>query len=150
MAAILNVNSTYVLPICGKFMIFLPYGIWVGRCVYDWLCCPICMDDFDSFRLENSIKVTFFDCHRMFIPFNHPFRNSSSSNSKGKKCDLLSSKSWLYTIASLFYILVSFHFYLHVFDCFHYTSLFVTFYSCFHLQDTTTSRKRHEQLLGCM
>jgi hypothetical protein len=33
------------------------------------------MDDSDAFRLEHDKKVTFFDCHRRFLPLNHPFRS---------------------------------------------------------------------------
>jgi hypothetical protein len=42
------------------------------------------MDDFDTFRLEHSKKFTFFDCHRRFLPLNHPFRSHKQSFMKGK------------------------------------------------------------------
>jgi hypothetical protein len=42
------------------------------------------MDDSDAFKLENDKKVTFFDCHRRFLPLNHPFSNDRRSFLKGK------------------------------------------------------------------
>ena len=49
------------------------YGIWSGWCVHGRLCCPICMGDTQAYRLEHGKKVSFFDCHRRFLPSNHPF-----------------------------------------------------------------------------
>jgi hypothetical protein len=42
------------------------------------------MDDSDAFRLEHSRKVTFFDCHRRFLPLSHAFRGDKRSFLKGK------------------------------------------------------------------
>jgi hypothetical protein len=42
------------------------------------------MDDTDAFRLQHSSKVTFFDCHRRFLPSNHLFRNDTRLFLKGK------------------------------------------------------------------
>jgi hypothetical protein len=42
------------------------------------------MDDTDAFRLEHGRKVSFFDCHRRFLPSNHEFRNDTWSFLKGK------------------------------------------------------------------
>jgi hypothetical protein len=42
------------------------------------------MDDSDAFRLEHRKKVTFFDCHRRFLPLNHPFRSDRQPFMKGK------------------------------------------------------------------
>jgi hypothetical protein len=41
------------------------------------------MDDTDAFRLQHHKKVSFFDCHRRFLPLNHPFTNYSRSFLKG-------------------------------------------------------------------
>jgi hypothetical protein len=35
------------------------------------------MDDNDVFRLEHDRKVSFFDCHRRFLPSNHEFRDDT-------------------------------------------------------------------------
>jgi hypothetical protein len=42
----------------------LAYGDWSGWCVHGWLCCPICMNDTDGFKLKHGGKVSFFDAHR--------------------------------------------------------------------------------------
>jgi hypothetical protein len=42
------------------------------------------MDDSDAFRLEHGMNVTFFDCHRRFLPLNHPFRSDKCSFLNGK------------------------------------------------------------------
>jgi hypothetical protein len=36
--------------------------------------CPICLKDTTCFRLKFLGKVSYFDCHRYFLPLNHPFR----------------------------------------------------------------------------
>jgi hypothetical protein len=42
------------------------------------------MEDSDAFRVEHGRKVNFFDCHRRFLPLNHPFRSDRRSFLKGK------------------------------------------------------------------
>jgi hypothetical protein len=42
------------------------------------------MDDTDAFRLQHSMKVSFFYCHRRFLPSNHPFRNGTQLFLKGR------------------------------------------------------------------
>jgi hypothetical protein len=42
------------------------------------------MDDTEAFRLQHGKKVSFFDCHRRFLPSNHSFRNDPLSFMKGK------------------------------------------------------------------
>jgi hypothetical protein len=62
----------------------LGYGKFAGWCVHGRLNCPVCMDDSDAYRLEYGKKVTFFDCHRRFLPLSHPFRGDRKSFTKGK------------------------------------------------------------------
>jgi hypothetical protein len=64
---------------------YLGYGKFAGWCVHGWLNCPICMDDSDAYRLEHGKKVTFFDCHRRFLPLSHFFRGDRKSFMKGKR-----------------------------------------------------------------
>ena len=78
------------------------------------------------------------------------FRHSSSSKSKGKKGDASSSRSRSATPDSLFQVLVSFHFHLHVLACLHWIGLFVIFYTYSHLQGAALTRQRQEQLIGCL
>jgi hypothetical protein len=42
------------------------------------------MDNTDAFRLQHGKNVSFFDCHRRFLPLNHSFRNDIWSFLKGK------------------------------------------------------------------
>jgi hypothetical protein len=42
------------------------------------------MDGIDAFRLQHAEKVSFFDCHRIFLLSNHSFRNDTRSFLKGK------------------------------------------------------------------
>jgi hypothetical protein len=63
---------------------YLGYGKFAGWCVHSRLNCPICMDDSDAYRLEHGEKVTFFDCHRRFLPLSHPFRGARKSFTKDK------------------------------------------------------------------
>jgi hypothetical protein len=42
------------------------------------------MDGIDAFRLQHGKKVSFFDCHRRFLPLNHMFRNDTQLFLKGK------------------------------------------------------------------
>jgi hypothetical protein len=63
---------------------YLAYGKFVSWCVHGRLNCLICMDDTDALRLQHSNKVTFFDCHRRFLPSNHLFKNDTRLFLKGK------------------------------------------------------------------
>jgi hypothetical protein len=44
----------------------------------------VCRDDSNAFRLEHGTKVTFFDCHRKFLPLSHEFRGDKQLFQKGK------------------------------------------------------------------
>jgi hypothetical protein len=63
---------------------YLAYGKFVGWCVHGRLNYPICIDDTDAFRLQHDKKVSFFNCHKRFLPSNHSFRNDTRSFLKGK------------------------------------------------------------------
>jgi hypothetical protein len=63
---------------------YLAYDKFASWCVHGRLNCPICMDDTNAFRLQHNKKVSFFDCHRRFLPSNHSFRNDTRSFLKGK------------------------------------------------------------------
>ena len=49
-------------------------GIFSGWSVHANLTCPICGKETDCFRLKEGGKICYFDCHRCFLPMNHPFR----------------------------------------------------------------------------
>jgi hypothetical protein len=42
------------------------------------------MDDSDAFSLHYSTKVSFFDCHRRFLPWSHEFSGDKQSFLKDK------------------------------------------------------------------
>jgi hypothetical protein len=63
---------------------YLAYGIFTDWFVHGRLSCPICMDDSDAFKLQHGKKVTFFGCHRRFLPLNHSFQSNKRSFLKGK------------------------------------------------------------------
>jgi hypothetical protein len=44
----------------------------------------VCLDEYDAFMLQHGKKVSFFDCHRRFLPFSHEFRGDKESFKKGK------------------------------------------------------------------
>jgi hypothetical protein len=75
-----NLRASYLWPIHDYFS----YDKFVGWCAHGRLNCPICMDDTDAFRLQHNKKVSFFDCHRRFLPSNHLFRNDTRPFLKGK------------------------------------------------------------------
>lgn len=53
---------------------YLAYGIFAGWRVSGRLGCPICGKETDCFWLDKGGKFCYFDCHRSFLPLNHPFR----------------------------------------------------------------------------
>jgi hypothetical protein len=42
------------------------------------------MDESDPFMLQHGRKVSFFDCHRRFLPLSHEFKGDKESFEKGK------------------------------------------------------------------
>jgi hypothetical protein len=75
-----NLRAAYLWSIHD----YLAYGKFIGWCVHGRLNCPVCMDDFDVFRLQHGRKVSFFDCHRRFFPLSNEFRDDKESFQKGK------------------------------------------------------------------
>jgi hypothetical protein len=58
---------------------FPAYGMLSGWGTHGKLGCPICMMDTKAFTLHNGGKATWFDCHRRFLPSNHPFRRNKNA-----------------------------------------------------------------------
>jgi hypothetical protein len=50
---------------------YLAYGKFAGWCVHGRFNCPVVMDESNAFRLQHGRKVSFFYCHRRFLPFSH-------------------------------------------------------------------------------
>jgi hypothetical protein len=54
-----NLRAAYIWSIHD----YLAYRNFVVLCVHGRLNYPICMDDYDAFRLQHNKRVSFFDCH---------------------------------------------------------------------------------------
>jgi hypothetical protein len=52
---------------------FMAYGIFAGWSVHGRLTCPVCCSNTDCFRLTTGGKISYFDCHRRWLPLKHPF-----------------------------------------------------------------------------
>jgi hypothetical protein len=53
--------------------------------VHPWdFACPKCMCEANAYRLKKGLKATWFDCHRRFLPIDHPFRNKANAFHKGR------------------------------------------------------------------
>jgi len=58
---------------------FPTYGMLFGWSTAGKFACPICMNKSKAFSLKNGRKVTWFDCHRQFLPCNHVFRRNKEA-----------------------------------------------------------------------
>ncbi|CAH9127397.1 unnamed protein product [Cuscuta epithymum] len=63
---------------------FPAYGMLSGWQTAGKLSCPYCMESSKSFWLKNGGKCTWFDCHRQFLPMDHPFRRNKDAFVKGR------------------------------------------------------------------
>ncbi|KAL1212376.1 hypothetical protein V5N11_029867 [Cardamine amara subsp. amara] len=64
---------------------FPAYGMISGWTTHGRLSCPYCQDNTDAFQLKNGRKSCWFDCHRRFLPSDHPYRRSRTLFTKSKK-----------------------------------------------------------------
>ncbi|XP_020550342.1 uncharacterized protein LOC110012142 [Sesamum indicum] len=55
-----------------------------GWSTHGLLACPYCMERTKSFRLRYGRKACWFDCHRQFLPPDHPYRRQAYKFRKGK------------------------------------------------------------------
>jgi hypothetical protein len=58
---------------------FMAYAIFTGWSTHGRLTCPYCSSDTDCFRLAHGGKITYFDCHRRWLPRKHPFRSDKKN-----------------------------------------------------------------------
>ena len=56
-----------------------------GWTTHGRLSCPHCQDNTDAFQLKHGRKTCWFDCHRRFLPPDHPYRRSRTLFTKNKK-----------------------------------------------------------------
>jgi hypothetical protein len=47
------------------------------------LTCPICMKETSCLRFKFGGKISYFDCHRCFLPLDHEFRLDNDTFKKG-------------------------------------------------------------------
>ncbi|GLT36478.1 hypothetical protein SLA2020_108520 [Shorea laevis] len=62
---------------------FPTYGMLSRWSTHGRLSCPYCQENSKAFRLPNGWKISFLDCHRQFIPPDHPFRKNRNDFKKG-------------------------------------------------------------------
>jgi len=55
---------------------FPAYGKLSSWITHGKLVCSYCMENNKTFTLANGGKVSFFDCHRRFLPLNHRYRKN--------------------------------------------------------------------------
>ena len=60
------------------------YGMLSGWMTAGKLSCPVCMESSKAFTLKYGRKTCFFDCHRQFLPENHPYRRNKTSFIKNR------------------------------------------------------------------
>jgi hypothetical protein len=58
---------------------FMVYGIFARWSIHGRLTCPMCRSDTDCFCLTAGGKISYFDCHRRWLPPKHPFRTQKDS-----------------------------------------------------------------------
>ena len=64
---------------------FPAYGMLSGWTTHGRLSCPYCQDNTDAFQLKHGRKTCWFDCHRRFLPPDHPYRRSRNLFTKNKR-----------------------------------------------------------------
>ncbi|XP_048591404.1 uncharacterized protein LOC125576096 [Brassica napus] len=80
----LNQNFNLKAVLLWTISDFPAYGMLSGWTTHGKLSCPICMEDTKAFYLTNGRKTCWFDCHRRFLPPNHPLRKNRKDFLKGK------------------------------------------------------------------
>ena len=63
---------------------FPAYGMFAGWSTHGIFACPQCMCDSNAYQLRKGHKATWFDCHRRFLPVDHPFWIQENAFRKGK------------------------------------------------------------------
>lgn len=63
---------------------FPAYGMLSGWSTSGKKACPYCMENSKAFSLSNGGKVSWFDCHRQFLPQHHPFRRNKNDFKKNR------------------------------------------------------------------
>ncbi|GKU96979.1 hypothetical protein SLEP1_g10160 [Rubroshorea leprosula] len=67
-------NFTMRVMLMWTITDFPSYGMVSGWSTHGRLSCPYCMEMTRAFYLQNGRKISFFDCHRQFLPASHSYR----------------------------------------------------------------------------
>ncbi|GLT28135.1 hypothetical protein SLA2020_030890 [Shorea laevis] len=62
---------------------FPGYGMVSGWSTHGHLSCPYWMEMTCAFYLQHGRKISFFDCHRQFLPASHSYRMDATQFLKG-------------------------------------------------------------------
>jgi hypothetical protein len=65
-----NIRAAYLWSVHD----FKAYDVFAGWSVHGELTCPICDSDIEYFHLTHGGKISYFDCHRRWLPQKHDFR----------------------------------------------------------------------------
>lgn len=57
---------------------FPAYGMLSGWSTAGKLACPCCMEGIKAFKLKHGGKISWFDCHRRFLPMHPEFRRNTT------------------------------------------------------------------------
>ncbi|GLT24911.1 hypothetical protein SLA2020_000730 [Shorea laevis] len=77
-------NFTMRVMLMWTITDFPGYGMVSGWSTHGRLSCPYCMEMTCAFYLQNGRKISFFDCHRQFLPASHSYRMDTTQFLKGR------------------------------------------------------------------
>ncbi|KAL0394835.1 UNVERIFIED_CONTAM: hypothetical protein Slati_4449700 [Sesamum latifolium] len=60
------------------------YGMAFGWSSAGVMRCPVCMEDTRAFYLQNGRKACYFNCHRQFLPPDHPYGRNKKTFTKNQ------------------------------------------------------------------
>jgi hypothetical protein len=72
-------NSHFGLHIGGRFMVSWPTVFFAGWSIHGRLTCTICGSNTNYFRLTAGGKISYYNCHRPWLPPKHHFRMQKDS-----------------------------------------------------------------------
>lgn len=81
----LQQNFQMRVVLLWTFSDFPAYRMLSGWTTHGRLSCPYCQDNTDAFQLKHGRKTCWFDCHRRFLPNDHPYHRANSLFKKKKK-----------------------------------------------------------------
>ncbi|KAL0300232.1 UNVERIFIED_CONTAM: hypothetical protein Scaly_3054400 [Sesamum calycinum] len=85
--AILSVkNETFTIPtaLMSTVSDLSTYGMDFGCSNIGVIGYPVCMKDTRAFYLQNGRKPYYFDCHRQFLPLDHPYPRNKNAFTKNQ------------------------------------------------------------------